>query len=72
MTTEIELGKLDLAAIIRPRDHIVWGQGSGEPVTLVEKLVEQRHAIAPVSVFLGGTCYSNTLMFIWQRKPVLC
>ncbi|HXR24593.1 MAG TPA: acetyl-CoA hydrolase/transferase C-terminal domain-containing protein [Candidatus Binataceae bacterium] len=61
MTTEIELRNLDFAKIIRPGDHIVWGQGSGEPVTLVERLVEQRHAIGPVSVFLGGTCYSNTL-----------
>ena len=61
MATEIELGNLDFAKIIRPGDHIVWGQGSGEPVSLVERLVEQRHAIAPVSVFLGGTCYSNTL-----------
>jgi acyl-CoA hydrolase len=61
MTTEIDLHNLDFARIIRPGDHIVWGQGSGEPVTLVERLVEQRHAIGPVNVFLGGTCYSNTL-----------
>jgi acetyl-CoA hydrolase len=61
VTTEIERDKLDFAAIIRPGDHIVWGQGSGEPITLVEELIEQRHTIAPVSVFLGGTCYSNTL-----------
>ncbi len=61
MTTEIDLQNVDFAKIIRPGDHIVWGQGSGEPVTLVERLVEQRHAIGPVSVFLGGTCYSNTL-----------
>ncbi|HXD91548.1 MAG TPA: acetyl-CoA hydrolase/transferase C-terminal domain-containing protein [Candidatus Binataceae bacterium] len=61
MAKEIELRNLDLAAIIRPGDHIVWGQGSGEAVTLVEKLVEQRHAIGRVGVFLGGTCYSNTL-----------
>ena len=61
MATEIELRNLDLAKIIRPGEHIVWGQGSGEPVSLVERLVEQRHALGPVSVFLGGTCYSNTL-----------
>ena len=61
MTTEIALHNLDFAKIIRPGDHIVWGQGSGEPVSLVEKLVEQRHAIGPVRVFLGGTSYSGTL-----------
>src|SRR5580704_3899717 len=61
MPKEIELGHLDLAAIIRPSDQIVWGQGSGEAVTLVEQLVEQRHAIGKVGVFLGGTGYSGTL-----------
>jgi acyl-CoA hydrolase len=61
MPKEIEPRDLDLAAIIRPGDQIVWGQGSGEPVTLVERLVEQRHAIGKVGVFLGGTGYSNTL-----------
>ena len=61
MPQDLELRNLDLAAIIRTGDHIVWGQGSGEPVTLVEKLVEQRHAIGNVGVFLGGTCYSPTL-----------
>ena len=61
MPKEIQLNNLDLSAFIRPGDSIVWGQGSGEPVTLVEKLVEQRHAVGNVNVFLGGTCYSNTL-----------
>jgi acyl-CoA hydrolase len=61
MTTEIDLHNLDFARLIRPGDQIVWGQGSGEPVSLVERLVEQRHAVGPVGVFLGGTCYSDTL-----------
>ena len=52
---------LDFTGIIRPGDHIVWGQGSGEPQTLVERLVEQRHRIGPVSVFLGGISYTATL-----------
>jgi acyl-CoA hydrolase len=59
MSTEIELRNLDLAAIIRPGDRLVWGQGSGEPVSLVEKLVEQRHAIGRISAFVGGTVYSG-------------
>jgi acyl-CoA hydrolase len=51
----------DFTGIIRPGDHIVWGQGSGEPQTLVERLVEQRHRIGPASVFLGGISYTLTL-----------
>ena len=35
MPQEIKLDALDLAAIIRDGDHIVWGQGAGEPATLV-------------------------------------
>jgi len=61
MPQEIAIGDLDLAAIIRPGDHIVWGQGSGEPSTLVEQTVAQRHRIGRASVFLGGVCYSNIL-----------
>jgi acetyl-CoA hydrolase len=61
MLQEIDISNLDLAAIIRPGDHIVWGQGTGEPLTLVEKIVEQRHRIGHASVFLGAICYSDTL-----------
>ncbi|MGH7840825.1 MAG: acetyl-CoA hydrolase, partial [Candidatus Binataceae bacterium] len=61
MSHEIQLRDLDLSRIIRAGDHIVWGQGSGEPVTLVEKLLEQRHAIGRIGVFLGGLCYSDAL-----------
>lgn len=61
MPTEIRLAELELASIIRPGDHVVWGQGSGEPVSLVEKLVEQRRAIGKIGAFVGGTVYSDTL-----------
>jgi acyl-CoA hydrolase len=61
MTTEIKLSELDFASIIKPGDHVVWGQGSGEPVSLVEKLVDQRHAIGKFGAFVGGTVYSDTL-----------
>jgi acyl-CoA hydrolase len=61
MAREIKIDQLDLAEIIRAGDRVVWGQGSGEPVTLVEKLVEQRHAIGKISAFVGGTVYSETL-----------
>ncbi|MBS7788887.1 4-hydroxybutyrate CoA-transferase [Roseococcus sp. SDR] len=44
---------LDLARHIRPGDHILWGQVTGEPPSLVEALVEQRAALGGVGVFLG-------------------
>ncbi|HYK65806.1 MAG TPA: acetyl-CoA hydrolase/transferase C-terminal domain-containing protein [Patescibacteria group bacterium] len=59
MPQEVDASKLDLASIIRPGDHVVWGSGTGEPVTLVEKFIEQRHALGHTNVFLGGICYSD-------------
>jgi acyl-CoA hydrolase len=61
MPQEIDVRNLDLSTIIRPGDHIVWGNGSGEPATLVEKFVEQRHQIGRTSAFIGGVSYTNTL-----------
>lgn len=51
---------LDLTAIVRPGDHVLWGQGAGEPRTLTETLVAQRAQLGPVTVFLGST-FSDTL-----------
>ncbi len=45
-----------LQALIRPADHIWWGQATAEPLTLTRALVEHRHAIAQggrLSVFVG-------------------
>jgi acyl-CoA hydrolase len=46
---------IDLSTYIRPGDTVLVGQGSGEPRSLVEALIDQRHALAPISVFVGGT-----------------
>jgi len=54
MATEIKLEDLDLSGIIRRDDQVVWGQGAGEPATLVEKLLEQRQRIGHANVFLAG------------------
>ncbi|CAG2144821.1 acetyl-CoA hydrolase/transferase family protein [Cupriavidus numazuensis] len=46
----------DLSALIRPGDHIWWGQATAEPLTLTRALVEHRHAIAQggrLGVFVG-------------------
>ena len=61
MPQELDSRNLDFTGIIRSGDHIVWGQGSGEAQTLVERLVEQRHRIGPADVFLGGFSYTPTL-----------
>src|ERR1700686_4368702 len=61
MPQELDLRDLDFTGIVRPGDHIVWGQGSGEPQTLVERLVEQRHRIGHAYVFFGGISYTRTL-----------
>jgi len=49
-----------LAQFIRPNDHIVWGQASGEPTPLTRALVEQRREIGPLSVFVGVS-FAQTL-----------
>src|ERR1700687_2138013 len=60
MTREIDLKNLDLTEIIRPGDAVVWGQSAGEPLSLVEKLVEQRKQIGHARVFCAQS-YTKTL-----------
>lgn len=44
---------LDLSAVIRPGDGVLWGQACAEPQTLVEALVAQRAAYSGVQAFFG-------------------
>ena len=60
MAKTLELNALDLAAIVRPGDGIMWGQADAEPLPLTQALMAQRHAIGNFSVFLGIS-YSDTL-----------
>ena len=48
MLTIVDPDTLDLSAYIRVGDRITWGQGTGEPLKLIESLVEQRAAIGHV------------------------
>ncbi len=57
---ELAPDSLDLSAIVRPGDTVVWGQASAEPLPLTQALMAQRHAIGRFNVFLGVT-YSDTL-----------
>ncbi len=60
MTIELRAEDLELARHIRRGDTVVWGQGTGEPLTLSQALVAQRHAIGPITLFLGPA-FSETL-----------
>jgi acetyl-CoA hydrolase len=51
---------VDLREFVRPGDTILWGQGTGEPLTLTEALVEQRASLGGATVFLGSA-FSTTL-----------
>lgn len=44
---------LDLARYIREGDLVVWGQACAEPLSLTERLMEQRKAIGRFRCFLG-------------------
>ncbi len=57
---KVEAGRLDLAQFIHAGDGIVIGQATGEPQTLTEALVAQRHAVGPLSVFIGSATFSET------------
>lgn len=44
---------LDFTALVRPGDVVLCGQGTGEPLTLTRRLLEQADAIGPFTCFLG-------------------
>lgn len=48
------LTNLDLAQYVRPGDGIVFGQATGEPLSLTEKLVQQRAAYTGAGIFFGS------------------
>lgn len=60
MAKTLELNALDLGAIVRPGDTVLWGQANAEPLPLTQALMAERHAIGNFNVFLGVT-YSDTL-----------
>ena len=46
---------IDLAQFVRPGDTILVHQGTAEPRSLVEALIEQRHALRNVRVLVGSS-----------------
>ncbi|MEH6476588.1 MAG: acetyl-CoA hydrolase/transferase C-terminal domain-containing protein [Sneathiella sp.] len=53
MLKTISKERLDLASYIRPGDNLIWGQGSAEPLTLIQHLLDQRSSIGKISAFVG-------------------
>ena len=51
----LEAATLDLSALIKPGHSIVCPQACGEPLTLMETLASQRHALAGCNVFVGAS-----------------
>ena len=49
----LHLDSLDLAALIRPGDTVMWGQANAEPLPLTQALMAQRHKIGRFRVMLG-------------------
>lgn len=44
---------LDFSRHVRADDGVTWPQGTGEPLGLTRRLVEQRHALPPLELFVG-------------------
>lgn len=55
MAVCIDPTALDMTQFIRPGDALVWGQGCGEPLTLIEALLTQRADLGGVSAFAGSS-----------------
>jgi acetyl-CoA hydrolase len=51
---------LDFSRYLRADDVVTWPQGTGEPLGLTSRLVEQRHTLPPAELFVGMTT-SKTL-----------
>lgn len=60
MPTKLDWTTLDLTKIIRPGDRIVCGDGPAEPLRLTRALVEQRHRLGGIGLFIG-TSLGDTL-----------
>ncbi|WP_336951159.1 acetyl-CoA hydrolase/transferase family protein [Sphingobium aromaticivastans] len=55
MSRRIAPDALMLDQFVRPGDAIVWGQGTGEPTTLIESLIAQKAGLPGVSAFAASS-----------------
>lgn len=52
---------LDFNRFLQAEDVVTWPQGTGEPLGLTRRLVQQRHELPPVELFIGMTTSSTLL-----------
>ena len=57
----VELRDLDFTRFVRRGDTVLWTQGTGEPLPLIERLLEQRHEIGGFTVLFGGAGYADAV-----------
>lgn len=60
MTRHIELDQLDFRDLLVDGDQLIWTQGVGEPISLLERLLEQLDDLPHFGVFLGAS-YSGII-----------
>jgi acyl-CoA hydrolase len=53
LNTALASSALDFSPHVRAGDVVTWPQGTGEPLGLTRRLVEQRHALPPLELFVG-------------------
>jgi len=54
-TYDLTVDRVDFTELVRPGDTVLWTQGAGEPLPLIERLLDQRHEIGQFSVLLGSS-----------------
>lgn len=52
---------LDMSALVRPGETVMWGQGAAEPLLLTRALMAQRRSIGAFRAFIGMT-WADTLL----------
>lgn len=60
-TRTVALADLDFTRIVRRDDTVLWTQGAGEPLPLIERLLEQRHAIGAFTVLFAGAGFTDVV-----------
>jgi acyl-CoA hydrolase len=67
MTNTLNPDTLDLTGILNPGDRIIWGQGSGEPLSLIAALDEAADHVSDLSAFVA-TSFSGAVTPDFARK----
>jgi acyl-CoA hydrolase len=67
MTHHLSPDSLDLTAILSPGDRIIWGQGSGEPLSLIAALDQAADQVRDLSAFVA-TSFSGVVTPDFARK----